>query len=45
MQTQYLNSLLKTAPEWGLPIDSTTGQFGNAGEPWRFISLLDRYMR
>ena len=41
MQTQYLNSLLTTAPEWGLPIDSTTGQFGNAGEPSRFLSLLD----
>ncbi|KAM5534565.1 hypothetical protein V8D89_011769 [Ganoderma adspersum] len=29
-QTRYLSSLLATAPQWGLPIDSTTGQFGNA---------------
>ncbi|PIL35880.1 hypothetical protein GSI_01540 [Ganoderma sinense ZZ0214-1] len=31
MQTQYLSSLLTTAPQWGLPIDSNTSQFGNAG--------------
>ncbi|PIL35943.1 hypothetical protein GSI_01603 [Ganoderma sinense ZZ0214-1] len=29
-QTRYLSSLLAKAPEWGLPIDSTAGQFGNA---------------
>ncbi|PIL35870.1 hypothetical protein GSI_01530 [Ganoderma sinense ZZ0214-1] len=29
MQTQYLKSLLATAPRWGLPIDSESGPFGN----------------
>ncbi|PIL35879.1 hypothetical protein GSI_01539 [Ganoderma sinense ZZ0214-1] len=28
-QTQYLGSLLATAPEFGLPIDSESGPFGN----------------
>ena len=32
MQTQYVNSLLATAPQWGLSIDSETQPFGNAGE-------------
>nr|VWP00989.1 Uncharacterized protein [Ganoderma boninense] len=31
MQTQYLSSLLTTAPQWGLPIDSTSSQYGNTG--------------
>ena len=39
MHTQYLSSLLTTAPQWGLPIDSTTSQFGNAGELNIFFSL------
>ena len=30
MQTQYLNSLLATASQWGLSIDSETSS-GNAG--------------
>ena len=34
MHTQYLKSLLATAPKWGLPIDSTTSRLGNAGEPY-----------
>ena len=35
MQTQYLNSLLATASQWGLSIDSETQPYGNAGEPSR----------
>ena len=40
MQTQYLNSLLATASEFGLPIDSESTQIGNAGKPsWSFSPL------
>ena len=35
MQTQYLNSLLATAPQWGLSIDSERQPSGNAGKPSR----------
>ncbi|KAM5534566.1 hypothetical protein V8D89_011770 [Ganoderma adspersum] len=30
MQTKYLSSLLENASQWGLPIDSSTGQIANA---------------
>ncbi|PIL35873.1 hypothetical protein GSI_01533 [Ganoderma sinense ZZ0214-1] len=32
MQTQYLDSLLATASEWGLSTDSESEPYGNAGE-------------
>ena len=35
MQTQYLNSMLATASQWGLSIDSETQPYGNAGEALR----------
>ena len=33
MHTQYLKSLLATAPQWGLAIDSESLPYGNTGEP------------
>ena len=31
MQTKYLSGLLGNTSQWGLPIDSSTGQIANAG--------------
>ena len=43
MQTQYLKTLLATASEWGLTIDSESQPFGNAGEASYNMVLWARY--